>query len=213
MKETRAKYIVYKHTFPDGKVYVGMTRQTPQRRWGKGSGYNNVRLMKEAIKRFGWDNVEHKVLFSGLSFEEACEKEIETILLYNSADPERGYNTEKGGNGAEKITDSIRVRMSRSAIKRCKNEKERVRMREIGLKGSTGRSVSKETRQRIGNANSISNACPIGQYDRSGELIEIFSSAAKASVITGVAKCNICRVAMGQRKTAGGYIWKREGSR
>ena len=33
-------FIVYKHTCPNGKVYIGITCQKPQNRWGKdGNGY------------------------------------------------------------------------------------------------------------------------------------------------------------------------------
>lgn len=26
---------VYRHTFPDGKVYIGKTQERPEERWGK----------------------------------------------------------------------------------------------------------------------------------------------------------------------------------
>lgn len=29
-------YSVYKHTFPNGKVYIGMTGQEPEKRWANG---------------------------------------------------------------------------------------------------------------------------------------------------------------------------------
>ena len=32
-------FIVYKHTSPNGKVYIGITKQNPKQRWGNGSGY------------------------------------------------------------------------------------------------------------------------------------------------------------------------------
>ena len=35
-------YTVYKHTSPHGKVYIGITSQSPIRRWRKdGSGYKS----------------------------------------------------------------------------------------------------------------------------------------------------------------------------
>lgn len=34
------KYFLYKHTFPNGKVYIGITsRVNPERRWLGGRGY------------------------------------------------------------------------------------------------------------------------------------------------------------------------------
>lgn len=32
-------YIVYKHIFPNNKIYIGLTRQKPERRWRNGDGY------------------------------------------------------------------------------------------------------------------------------------------------------------------------------
>ena len=35
--EKNAKYFVYIHIFPNNKKYIGITSQTTQRRWRKGS--------------------------------------------------------------------------------------------------------------------------------------------------------------------------------
>lgn len=32
-------WVVYKHTFPNGKVYIGITGQEPYKRWKYGNGY------------------------------------------------------------------------------------------------------------------------------------------------------------------------------
>lgn len=37
--ESDKLYCVYKHTAPNGKVYIGITKQKPKYRWGRGSGY------------------------------------------------------------------------------------------------------------------------------------------------------------------------------
>ena len=52
-------YIVYKHTFPNNKVYIGITQQNPEKRWKKGLGYDSHQtLMKRAIKKYGWNNIK-----------------------------------------------------------------------------------------------------------------------------------------------------------
>ena len=33
------EYIVYRHTSPNGKMYVGITHLMPKRRWHNGRGY------------------------------------------------------------------------------------------------------------------------------------------------------------------------------
>ena len=35
-------YTVYKHTSPIGKVYIGITKMNPIRRWSNGKGYKKM---------------------------------------------------------------------------------------------------------------------------------------------------------------------------
>lgn len=88
-------YSVYMHIFPNNKYYIGLTKQFPNDRWGvNGIGYKNQPVYS-AIKYFGWNNIEHKILYSGLSGKEAHDKEIELIEKYDSI--ENGYNISIGG--------------------------------------------------------------------------------------------------------------------
>ena len=69
-------FIVYKHTSPNGKVYVGITCHKPSVRWKKdGKGYKNNVHFWGAIQMYGWDNFTHEILYEGLSEQEACQKE------------------------------------------------------------------------------------------------------------------------------------------
>ena len=93
-------YYVYKHTSPNNKVYIGITSQMPQRRWkDDGSGYRNNMYFWRAIQKYGWNNFKHEVLYKNLTKEEACKKEKELILYYNSTDSKNGYNHSTGGDG------------------------------------------------------------------------------------------------------------------
>lgn len=101
------KYTVYKHTFPNGKVYIGITSQTPQKRWKNGYGYLEKRgnkysqpFVARAILKYGWDNILHEILFEELTQEEAINKEKELIEQYNANNPQYGYNNTKGGEGS-----------------------------------------------------------------------------------------------------------------
>lgn len=71
-------YVVYQHVFPDGKRYIGITNDI-QRRWNNGFGYQNQRKVFSQIVKFGWDNIKHEVLESGLTFEEAKAQESALI--------------------------------------------------------------------------------------------------------------------------------------
>ena len=69
------EWIVYQHIFPNNKSYIGITSQKPEYRWGaKGENYNSQPLMASAIKKYGWDNIKHLILFTDLTAEEASKR-------------------------------------------------------------------------------------------------------------------------------------------
>ena len=91
------EYCVYMHIAPNGKKYVGMTAQSVEKRWGNGKAYSTQTKMSEAIKEFGWENVKHEVIFSGLTQTEANKQERELIYQYKTLDDNFGYNVAVGG--------------------------------------------------------------------------------------------------------------------
>ena len=72
-------YTVYQHKNKiNGKVYIGITMQEPEKRWGvNGRNYKSSPHFYSAIQKYGWDNFEHNILFTNLTKEEACLKEQE----------------------------------------------------------------------------------------------------------------------------------------
>ena len=92
------KYTVYSHTSPSGKVYVGITKQRPTARWERGEGYKYNTHFYNAIQKYGWDNFEHRVLYTGLSKEEAEATEIRLIEKFDLTNRKHGYNRDLGGN-------------------------------------------------------------------------------------------------------------------
>lgn len=110
-------YYIYKHTVPNNKVYVGITKQNPNRRWRNGHGYKDSHLFFNAIIKYGWTNISHEILEEGLSFEEACIQEKYYIDLYQSNNRNFGYNLTGGGSKdptKEKITEFIKVGTGRN---------------------------------------------------------------------------------------------------
>ena len=86
---------VYRHTFPDGKVYIGKTKEAPEERWGTyGRNYQGQRKIFNAILAFGWNNIKHEVLFNNLSAEEAILKEQELIKLSDADGLAGNYNVQ-----------------------------------------------------------------------------------------------------------------------
>ena len=53
------------------------------------------------------------------------------------------------------------------------------------------------------------NTQPVTQLDKNGTKIAEFNSQSEASKMTGVPQANIWKCLVGERKTAGGYIWQR----
>jgi group I intron endonuclease len=89
-----------------------------KRRWANGLGYNHNNLMKRAIKKYGWENIEHNVLFENLSKEEAEQKEIELIKLYECNKLNYGYNISNGGNHLGKHSQQSKEKMRNYALNR-----------------------------------------------------------------------------------------------
>lgn len=81
-------YSVYTHkvvTDDNGPMwYVGVTRQKLCRRWGP-SRYKGKSLWPY-IEQYGWENIEHRVIFDGLEREIALKLEDFLIQMYRSAD-------------------------------------------------------------------------------------------------------------------------------
>ena len=86
---------VYMHIFPNGKMYIGTCGQDLETiRWNNGKGYK-TRKMREAIARFGWENVRHKIIAKGIPTTEMAHN-IETLFILQFNTVENGYNTTYG---------------------------------------------------------------------------------------------------------------------
>lgn len=94
------KYKIYVHiNKTNRKLYIGQTcRKIVEQRYGKnGNQYKKCPLFYNAIKKYGWNDFEHIVLFDNLSKEMADILEKELIKKYNTTDIEFGYNLNNGG--------------------------------------------------------------------------------------------------------------------
>lgn len=128
-------YCVYKHTAPNGKVYIGMTGRNPIRRWGAGNNYLKQRHFGSAVKKYGWANFEHEVIREGLTKEEACKLEKELIAKFKSNNPKFGYNLSTGGEcGASGVVPTAETRKKWSEQRKGR-----------GL----GRHLSEETKKKL----------------------------------------------------------------
>lgn len=182
------KYCVYIHTNKiNGKKYVGQTCQKPEYRWGKnGRGYRSETYFGKAIQKYGWNNFEHEIIASNLTQEEAKNFEILLIDKLDTMNPDKGYNLTKGGEGTVGVV-------------RSDEWKEKQRQAQLG------KNISEETRKLI-SENSARRRGTVFQYTKSKEFIKEWDCAETARRVTGINHIDdVCR---GDRKSAGGFIWK-----
>lgn len=93
-------WTVYAHTSPNGKMYVGITKNALEERWRHGDGYRHNAYFQRAIRKYGWDAFQHEVIASGITKEEAGHMERLLITKLNLTDKRFGYNQTTGGEGA-----------------------------------------------------------------------------------------------------------------
>ncbi len=105
-------YTVYMHRFPNQKTYIGITCQSVSRRWRDGRGYEG-QPVHDAIKKYGWDNIEHIILETNLTKEQSEDAERFYIKKYNSLSHDDGYNIEKGGYVVDALSDETKTKISK----------------------------------------------------------------------------------------------------
>ena len=111
--EEKRDHKIYKYTNKvNGKVYIGKTRTSLQRRAGRnGERYSQCTYFGNAIKKYGWDNFEPVILEDNLTPEEATIKEVEYIKEYDSTNPAKGYN----------LVDTVQSDFSDKTIEKLSN--------------------------------------------------------------------------------------------
>jgi group I intron endonuclease len=210
----RKPYCVYKHTCPNGKAYIGITCTGVSRRWrNDGKGYSRDSCFYNAIRKYGWDNIKHEVLYDGLSEQDAKQKEMELIAYCNTNNREHGYNLTAGGEGVtgyrhtDEYKEKLRERLTGNGFwvgrKHTEETRKRMSAAQKGNKNNLGKTRSEETRAKLG----LSHGKPVIKiYD--GEEIARYRSAREAAREMGVDSSGITRTCCGKQKTVGGYEWE-----
>ena len=199
MFKTNKLYTVYKHTTPNGKVYIGITSQKPENRWRKGEDYKTCPCFYNAIMKYGWNNVQHEILFENLTKEEACEKEVLLIALYKSNQRAFGYNIESGGSLQKEISAETRKKISEANKRRI---------------------ISAETKKKLSKSLKLNYHSSIeGKNGRSRKILQMlnnqiiatFDSISQAIRINGFSmnvNSNICKCCRGKLNNVHGFQWK-----
>lgn len=216
-------YIVYKHTSPNNKVYIGITCQNPVRRWRKdGSGYKSHKYFWNAIQKYGLDNFKHEILYSGLSKEEAEQKEIKMISFFDSTNSKNGYNMSFGGESGSvgyKFTDEQKAKLRQTHIGERNGMFGKIHTKETNEKNRIAHlkdNLSQETIEKMSNAKKGKKRTK-QSIEKQKETISKkvvcletkieYSSAKQAEKINNIDPSCITKVCQGKRKTAGQLHW------
>ena len=204
MLNANKSYLVYKHTTTSNKVYIGITCETLAQRCKRGKGYKNNQAFYNAIEKYGWDNIRHEILFTGLTKSQAEQKEIELIALYKSDKKTHGYNITSGGgvNCGFHLSKTAKDKISKANSGRNN-----------GMYGKRF-THSKESRDKImsyvkmrdysnGNNPKARKVC---QYTINGELVKVWDCVKSASAFLGISYSYLIRV-MQSRKPYKGFMW------
>lgn len=212
-KNNKKKYVIYLHTFPNNKYYVGITCVKPvQRRWRGGSGYKSQPKMYNAILKYGWENIKHEILFFDLTLEDANKKEIECIKLYNSI--LNGYNISIGGGGSNGIPckEETKIKIGKANKGKKLKEENKNRLKKYIMEHGAwnkGKKLSKEHLEKITAERRTRCNKKIYALDKDTmQIVKEFSSCTEASIYVGISKSNISRCCKGKRPTSGGYKWR-----
>lgn len=191
----------------NGKIYIGKTEYTIEKRWkehiSKVDAYAGKRPLYSALKKYGIDNFSLEKI-EECNSEEVDEKEKYWIEFYDSY--ENGYNATLGGEGVSLCNNNIIFALwnnNKTITEICKITGYG---REAVSKALDKYNISIQERQQRGyNAQGKITA----KLDKdTEEILEIFPSAEAAGRAIGKKASNINNVCNGKRKTAYGYKWK-----
>ena len=202
------KYILYIHTCPNNKKYIGITsKENPNERWKNGKAYRTNKHFTSAILKYGWNNIKHEIVYSNLTKDEAELKEIELIKKYNANKRQFGYNIENGGSLNKEISEETRLKLIEAGKKRKHSEKTKEKMKKSHSGENNywyGKHLPKETKEKL----SELKKKKVEQFSLDGRYIKTFNSMKEASEEYNVTRQNIYACCSRRRKSACGFIWR-----
>lgn len=191
-------YCVYMHTNKhNSKVYIGITSQKPEDRWGNnGIKYFDKRkdgeykqtVFARALKKYpDWEeDWEHTIIAEHLNQEEAVAMEIELIALYKSnchryKNPTYGYNMTDGGEGC------VGMKHTEKAIEKMRGPRPNI----------------------IGDKNpNYGNGRAVVQMSLDGEYIAEYDTMNQAAIAVDAYISNISNACKGVVASANGFLWR-----
>ena len=221
------KFIEYEHVnLFNNKRYIGITSQIPEVRWQRGSGYRENTIFFRAIKKYGWDNFEHNILYEGLSNREALEIESTLIKKYKSLgvsyNISDGYEElgiskripiivyDTGGNYVGAYISihkaSIELGIPETNITMALSNKYNITQ----AKGYVFLKEGDNILDKLDKVNKRHSSArrPVIQLTKNGQILAEFNSVSDAANSLGCGTGSISNCLKGRYKTAAGYKWR-----
>lgn len=221
------KFIVYEHVnLFNNKRYIGITSQIPEVRWQRGSGCRENTIFFRAIKKYGWDNFEHNILYEGLSNREALEIESTLIKKYKSLgvsyNISDGYEElgiskripiivyDTGGNYVGAYISihkaSIELGIPETNITMALSNKYNITQ----AKGYVFLKEGDNILDKLDKVNKRHSSArrPVIQLTKNGQILAEFNSVSDAANSLGCGTGSISNCLKGRYKTAAGYKWR-----
>lgn len=226
-EENLTRWIIYRYTFPNGKMYVGKSKRSLPRRQGTDfNRYKNCTALWCAIQKYGVDSIEQDILIDDyMADEDASRLEQEFIELYRTNinrynSPKRGYNLTDGGEGLsgwhpdEERLQVLREQMYRFHEQRrgthhSEESKRKMREAKLGVKRGP---MTEEHRRKIADGIHRANMTDETKHRRSAAVKKkvvatnndtgeelLFNSVEEAAEYFGVRDSAVSRWASGER--------------
>ena len=204
----------------NGKLYIGQHVRTMDPKniddsWYLGSGT----ALHAAIAKYGEENFTREIIYECNSQSELDYMEKIFISFYDAVKSGEFYNIAGGGRGVgsgenhpmhgKRHTDEAKRKIAEATRGENnpmygKHHTEETKNKISDAKIGISIPHTEEWNEKIGRSNSK----PVAQYSQDGELLAIYQSRTEAEEVTGTAHQHIGKCIRGERKTAGGYIWK-----
>lgn len=209
----------------NNKCYIGQSTNLKSRISSHKSMLKNHNedndLLNKATKKYGYENFKIEII-KYCKEEELDLYEQYYIDYYKSHKKENGYNIELGGSTHKHLSKEQIEKMKKTKKGKLMGKenpfygkthtlqaKKKISEKNKNNKYCLGRFISKETREKIGNANRWHRILAVKCYDLNGNFIKEYLSIGEAGRSLNKKHYSaISAVCKGKRKTAFGYIWK-----
>lgn len=201
-------YCIYKHTSPSGKVYIGQTKNNPNKRWLlSGAGYKRQNYFWNAICKYGWDSFTHEIIKDNLTKNEANNLEKELIKEFKNLNI--CYNITDGGEGSLGCTPWNKGTHGQMPVPWNKGVCCSDEIKEKISKSKLGHKYGKQTAEHIANKIKARLKVRILQFEPDGRFLKSWDSAVEIEkdCYWKPSRKAICACCRNKTNSVAGFIW------